>query len=101
MISTSNNINVNLQIVKIHYKIWFYSVIPFTLWGKDTLPQENFTKEKLEQIQKIVNLPDKYHTYNKKILNKFFDIYQISSKARWKGIDPEIPPESKITIDIA
>ncbi|MBH59353.1 MAG: DNA polymerase II large subunit [Thaumarchaeota archaeon] len=55
----------------------------------------------MEQIQNIVNLPDKYQTYNKKILNKFFDIYQLSSKARWKGIDPEIPPESKITIDIA
>ena len=55
----------------------------------------------MEQIKNIVKLPDKYQTYNKQILNKFFDIYQLSAKARWKGIDPEIPPESKITIDIA
>ena len=72
-----------------------------TYWGKTTVTQEEFTKEKMEQIQKIVKLPDKYQIYDKNILNNFFDIYQLSSKARWKGIDPEIPPESKITIDIA
>ena len=79
----------------------FYLVIPYTIWGKTTLTQEDFTKEKMEQIQNIVKLPSKYQTYNKKILDKFFDIYHLSSKARWRGIDPEIPPESKITIDIA
>ena len=71
------------------------------MWGNNTITQEDFTREKMEQIKNIVKLPDKYQTYNKQILNKFFDIYQLSAKARWKGIDPEIPPESKITIDIA
>ena len=69
--------------------------------GRIMLTQENFTKEKLDQIKKIVNLPTKYQSYNKDLLDRFFNIYQISSKARWKGIDPDIPPESKITIDIA
>ena len=66
-----------------------------------TITQDDFTNEKLDQIKKIVNLPIKYQSYNKNLLDKFFNIYQMSSKARWKGIDPDIPPESKITIDIA
>jgi DNA polymerase II large subunit len=66
-----------------------------------TITQDDFTNEKLDQIKKIVNLPIKYQSYNKDLLDRFFNIYQVSSKARWKGIDPDIPPESKITIDIA
>ena len=63
--------------------------------------QEDFVLEKINQIKQIVNLPEKYHTYNELLLKQFHSIYSISSKARWVGIDPNILPESEITIDIA
>lgn len=71
--------------------------------GIDTTSVEtdNYVKEKIQQINQIVRLPMAYQSYNSSLLNKFHEIYKISSKARWAGIDPNIPPESEITIDIA
>ena len=61
--------------------------------------QEDFVLEKINQIKQIVNLPEKYHTYNELLLKQFHSIYSISSKARWVGIDPNIPPEKNIVIE--
>ena len=57
--------------------------------------------KKLEQIEQIVNLPLKYKKYNKDLLTQFFHIWKITSNAKLKGIDPNITPESQITIDLA
>ena len=57
--------------------------------------------KKLEQIEQIVNLPPKYKKYNKDLLTQFFHIWKITSNAKLKGIDPNITPESQITIDLA
>ena len=45
--------------------------------------QEDFVLEKINQIKQIVNLPEKYYTYNELLLKQFHSIYSISSKARW------------------
>ena len=61
----------------------------------------NPVDKKLEQIEQIVNLPSKYKKYNKDILTEFFHAWQISSQAKKIGIDPNITPESQITVDLA
>ena len=50
-----------------------------------TITQDDFTNEKLDQIKKIVNFPIKYQSYNKNLLDKFFNIF--SNKKFKKNTD--------------